>query len=540
MPKLERRLFSAAIVTGILVLVTASIFIPASAISSGHQQSGDALTTLILEKSTGSDATTVEPASTPFRLASLSGGALILPRMALSEAPRRIVSASEQAFAAAERFRNGDKAPEAVRAYLQIVETYPQDPQARIAYERIRRIVTTQTPEGLQAIEALLPVASEVSTVDGMAAIGVVWIARAKGLMKAEPDKFIAYVPKVYDLCWRILQKDPADRVGKTAVEVLLVAGDAMGKGAETRTKLSAYAESLSPCFTSWLIRTMGEKKEPPFDYVPTYEGRNLVLSYYLNTARDSKDNATKIGYFTKARDAALQQLMALPSDQPNFGHCHNYLVAAEALGADERKAAIEQIGVLLEERPMSISRWTTRYDRAEFLTREGNNPEDTHLGYLDFEALVNEANQSMLDKAINDPSVDGRTKGLLVCVLGHGYSGTNRIAEAESCYQWVLNNFPNEIHPEETAAFSLAVTEDRKNADTPTIGAAAYEEFLTTHPSGAYSADALLHAGKCYQRSNDTQSAVKSFRRALQEFTEEPDTMAKAEKALQELSPSS
>jgi len=303
---------------------------------------------------------------------------------------------------------------------------------------------------------------------------------------------------------------------------------------------LMAYADSIAPCFTSWLIRAMADKVEPTFEFVPTYEGRNLVLSYYMNTARDSKDAVSKSGYFKKARDAALEQLMDLPADKPNFGLCHNYLMAAEALGGDERKAAIEQIGTLLKVRPLSISRWTTRYERAEFLTREGNTAEDAQMGYLDFEALVNEADQRMLDRAINDFSVDGRTKGLLVCVLGHGYSGTNRIAEAESCYHWVLNNFPNEIHPEETAAFSLATMEDRKNIEAPAVGAAAYEDFLTGHPSGAYSADALLQAGKNYQRANDAESAARSFRRALQEFTEEPDTMAKAEKALAQLHSSS
>jgi TolA-binding protein len=161
-------------------------------------------------------------------------------------------------------------------------------------------------------------------------------------------------------------------------------------------------------------------------------------------------------------------------------------------------------------------------------------------MGYLDFEALVKEADQKMIDQAVNDSAVDGRERGLLVCVLGHGYSGTNRIAEAETCYQWVLDNFPNEVHPEETAAYSLAVMEDRKNVESPKVGAAAYEQFLNTHPSGAYSADALLREGESYLRANDTADAAKSFRRALQEFSEEPDTIAKAEKSLAQLPPGS
>jgi tetratricopeptide (TPR) repeat protein len=481
------------------------------------------------------------PLGPRIQLASLPGGAsIVLPHLALSGVPKRIISTSEQAFTGAEVYRIANNAPGAVCAYLQLIERYPDSPQAQTAYQRIRRIVTSQTPEGLQAIEAALPQSADVSTVNGMATIGIVYVARAKLLMKTSPKEFAAYLPKAYDLSWRILQQNPEDQVGKTAVEVILIAGDAMGQGPATRAKLSAYADSLAPCFTSWLIQTLGNKAEPPFEFVPTYDGRNMVCSYYLNTAKDTKDPLTRAVYFTKARDASLKLMISLPPDKPVFDHCHNYLIAAEALGVDARNEAIAKVGALLESQPPSISRWVMRFDRAEFLTREGSSPEDAHTGYLDFEALVNEADQKMIDQAVNDGTVDGRARGLLVCVLGHGYSGTNRLAEAETCYQWVVDNFPNEIHPEETAAYSLAVMEDRKNANSPRVGAVAYEQFLTTHPSGAYSADALLHEGESYLRANDTADAAVAFQRAAQEFSEDPDTLAKAVKSLAQISPSS
>lgn len=279
-----------------------------------------------------------------------------------------------------------------------------------------------------------------------------------------EPEQAGEYFAIVCDEGWRIFGEKLDDDFKSRILEAYLVSADAIGRGEEIRAKLSAHAAEIEPSFTSWLIQTVVDGVELPFEWVPTPEGRTSIRKFYMTQAGGTSNEAKARSFYQKAQDASWQLLLEQPADVPVFGHAQGFIEAAQGIGELERLDAVADIEKRLESEPLTIMRWLTRYELAMHLTREGSPEEETRQGFNQFRTLIAEAETGLVDAAINDSTADEDTRGLLMCVLGHAYYGTNRVDEAEACYQLVLEHFPPECHAGESASFSLVEVARRRN----------------------------------------------------------------------------
>jgi predicted negative regulator of RcsB-dependent stress response len=132
---------------------------------------------------------------------------------------------------------------------------------------------------------------------------------------------------------------------------------------------------------------------------------------------------------------------------------------------------------------------------------------------------MIDEAEAGVVEAGIDDTGIDENVRGLLVCMWGNAFAGTNRIDDAAMCYNWVLTYFTNETHAGSSAAYSLALMEQRKHTDDPAVGIAALEEFVAEHPGSTYSAEALMEVADAQLRSQDEALASETLARIEREY---------------------
>jgi len=402
---------------------------------------------------------------------------------------------------------------------MEIIERHPETPFANAADSRIAYLMVGRTRQELDAMEALLPAPDTLTQADSLTSLGYFYFMRGLDYQKDAPEVAQVYFAKGCDLGWRIFQDDLDDHYKRTVLEAYLTAADAIGQGDAVRAKLSAYADTLKPCFASWVIKTMVDGNEPPIEFVPSEEGRLSVVRFYREMALKVEDPALSAQYHASLRDASLQMLLNQPPDLPAFRFAEDYLQGSEALGDAERDAAKAFIESLLETEPLSIKRWIMRKELASFLTPERRPAELRVEGYRHLEKMVEEANWDFIGPAVNDTRADPDTRGLIMCILGHAYAGSNRLEDAADTYNWVLEYFPHESHAGETAAYSLVVMRDRQNRATPAFGISLYEQFVADHPSGYYAPFALMDVARSYVRMQDVASAIHTYERIVREY---------------------
>lgn len=458
-----------------------------------------------------------------------------LPQFMLSASPELSTPSAVAKFTTAEEAWLSDQLPQAIAAYVDVMETHPNTVQAKAADSRADYIFERVTPETADAIEAQLAPMETLTNIDAVASVGSFYFLRAIAIADSEPERAAEYFATVCDQGWRIFAEKLDDDFKIKILEAYLVSADAIGRGEEIRAKLSAHANEIQPSFTGWLIKTVIDGVEPPLEYVPTEEGQTAIKKFYLTQAGNTSNPVDAQQFFAKAMAASWVLLNGQPADLPVFGHAEGYLDAAQGIGESERLEAVKTVELRLESEPLSIMRWITRYELAVHLTRAGSSAEEARAGYLHFETLQKEAAGGLVDAAINDPNADEDTRGLLMCVLGHAYYGTNQIDEAEACYQLVLEHFPPESHAGESASFSRVEVARRRNfGDTDTI-VGAYEQFAASYPDSYYGPLAMIRAGEELTQAKRFESAESVYQRILDNYSTSSNAKA-AEEHLSEL----
>ncbi|MCC6693999.1 MAG: hypothetical protein IT365_00080 [Candidatus Hydrogenedentes bacterium] len=442
----------------------------------------------------------------------------LLSNLDLGSGPQ-IAPGAGSRLAEADALREQSTPAEAIRAYILVLDQFPDTPQAKAADERIAFLLGGRTEAELDAIEAALPSPKELTNVDGITALGQFYFKRAGDAGEGNPELAAKYLQLIYDIGWGVFQDDLDDHYKSKLLMGYLFAADALGKGEERRVALSAYANTLEPCFTSWLIKFELDGKELPFDYVKSEKGRESVRRYYAEKAGEQSSPAVSASYYAKARDASLQMLIDQPREIPVLDHGRYYLDAAAALGEEQRAAAVARLEAWIANEPLSIMRWVVRYELAMFLTGGPATSAEARAGFHHFEVMLDEAEKGIVEEAIDNIQIDEGIRGLLVCMWGHANAGTNRIEDAEVCYNWVLTYFTNETHAGSSAAYSLALMEQRKNLDDPAVGVAALEEFARSHPGNNYSGEALMEVAYTQICSDDAALAMQTYERIEKEY---------------------
>jgi len=453
------------------------------------------------------------------QVASSTETAATLSQLVFEAGPGEISADAATRLADADALREYATIPEAYLAYLDVVDRFPDSPQANSADERIAYLLGGRSEAEMDAIEAALPDVSELESLDGLTVVGHFYFKRAQDLAASNPEKAGRYLQRIYDIAWPAFEEDLDDEYKSTLIMGYLFAADALGKGAEARAALSAHADTLPDCFTAWVIRAMVDGEEPPFEVLTTEQGKDAIRQYYLEVANGTSDRAVVVEYQTKVRDVSWQMLQEQPFDVPVFGHARFYLDASDVLGSAERAEAVGQVARWIEATPLSAYRWVVRYELAEFLVTSQPTGAEARLARKQFEAMIREAGSGMLETAINDVSIDENIRGLLVCVWGHAHAGVNQVSDAEVCYDWVLDYFTNETHAGTSAAFSMAQMEQRKHPDDLSVGIAAMEAFIEQHPGSFYSAEALMEVAERYERSEDSVMARQTYERIEKEY---------------------
>lgn len=470
------------------------------------------------------------------QVASLKSASDTLSQLVLAAGPEEVPPDAGNLLMEADALRETATPADAIRAYILVLDKYPDTPQAKAADERIAYLLGGRTEAEMDAIEAALPSPKELTDVDGITALGQFYFKRAQDAGEENPEQAGKYLQLIYDIGWDVFLDDLDDHYKATLLTGYLFAADALGRGEERRAALSAHANTLEPCFTSWIIKLAIDGEELPYDYVKSEKGRASIRRYYVENASAQPDPDAVASYYTKARDASWQMLVNQPREVPVFDHTRYYLESAGALGEEQRTAAIARIEEWIANEPLSIMRWVTRYELAMFLTREPRSSAEARAGFEHFEEMIDEADTGVVEAAINDTRLDENLRGLLVCMWGHAFAGTNRIEEAENCYNWVLTYFTNETHAGSSAAYSLALMEQRKQTGDFAIGMAALEEFVRDHPGSFYSAEALMQIADTQIRSEDTALAKETYERIEREYWD-TSMGEKARKCADELS---
>jgi tetratricopeptide (TPR) repeat protein len=470
-----------------------------------------------------------------FQVATLSTAKDALPQFLLSASPEMSTPSAIAKFASAEQAWLSEQLTEAVMAYVDVMESHPNTAQAKAADSRVDYIFERLTPDAAAAIEAQLPSMEALTNPDAVASVGSFYFLRAIAIADSEPEQAARYFATVCDDGWRIFTEKLDDDFKIKILEAYLVSADAIGRGEEIRAKLSDHANEIPPSFTSWLIKTVVDRQEPPFTFVPSVEGRKSVKEFYLVQAGNASGPAVAESFYAKALEASWLLLNEQPSGLPVFSYAEDFLNAAEGIGETRRAEAVATIEERLESESLTIMRWITRYELAVHLTRAGASEEETIAGFGHFNTLVEEAASGVVDAAINDPRADEDTRGLLMCVLGHAYYGTNRIDEADACYQLVLEHFPPESHAGESASFSRVEVARRRNfGDTDSI-VDTYEQFAASYPDSYYGPLAMIRAGEELTQAKRFESAESVYQRILDNYSTSSNAKS-AEEHLSEL----
>lgn len=470
-----------------------------------------------------STARTLSPlagdSSKPVRVASAESVKTTLSQLVFAANEAEIPADARVSFGAADAQRAAGAYPNAVRDYIMVIERFPNSLEAKAADARANFIMEQRSTEELDAIEAVLPKDEDLTQIDSLTVVGQYHYLRAKQLAETDPSKALEHVQKIYEMGWKAFQDKLDDDYKTTILDAYLSAADMLGNGDKARAALSEHANTLPPCFTAWLIKAVVDGKEPPFGFVTSVPAQLAVRKYYLTKANAQSDRAVAAEYYTKARDAAWQMLMAQQPNRPVLDDCNVYLGASNGLGSGARDKAVATVEEWIAAQPPSIMRWIVRYELAMFLTRTDCTAPEARAAYAHFETMIEEADTGMVEKTVADTAIDSDTRGLLMCMWGHAFAGTNRAGEATQFYRWVLGYFPEETHAGESAAYAVAVMHEREHYDAPESCIHTYEEFVDSHPGGFYGPEALVSVAKRYAEEGDQAGALATYERIADEY---------------------
>ena len=499
-----------AVLSGVMIVGGLPITVLAKNGMSGKPARDENLRTR-LAPSTKEDS----PDIADIKLASLNLPALALPRISIAQLPEE--PGAIEALAAADALRESGNLTGATQAYVELLETYPDTPQATGAGFRLEYMANRYSDTGLDTIEAGLPVTAGLSSNSARQFVARFLYDRASRLMDTDAVRAQDYLARAMDVSWDMLQVDLDDPFKSELVEKYLLAAESAGQGAAAHRDLSDYAGSLPPCFTSWLIKTVVDGVEPPADYVPSFEGKVAIRKHFFRAGKASRDDAAAAACFRKARDVSYRLLLDQPADQPALYLAAMYLKAAALLG--ERDSAVAELETLLADEPLSIMRWIVRNELAMDSVQPGRSEEETRAGFSHFETAALEANSEIVTSAINEPAIDEEVRGILVCMLGHAFLGTNRTEDAKTYYEWVLDYYPKEAHAGDSAGYSLVELSARDGNRDPLEVASDFEAFVTQNPSGEYSTAALIRAAGIYESAADLEAARSIYERVRREY---------------------
>jgi hypothetical protein len=443
----------------------------------------------------------------------------MLASLVLAAAPGSDFEMAAAKFASAESLREQSDDVNAVLAYIALIDEHPSSAQARAADSRANYVMKLLDAAELDALEAALPPPEDLKSLNSLVVVGQYHVLRAKQLAASDPAGAARHVGTVYDMAWRAFEEDLDDHYKKTILEEYLLAADMLGKGAETRRALSAHADTLPWTFARWLIKAEIDGAEPAANVVTSQQGLESIRKYYLLKGRQAADPEVASAYYAKCRDLAEFLLSTQPLDVPRFDLAHVYLEAADALGPEAASKAVAHVEAYIESEPLSIMRWIVRYELGIYLVRAGASAAETRAGFAHFEKILVEADTGIVEAVIRDTSYDVEIRGLLACVWGHAFAGTNRVEEASLFYDWVLQYCTPETHPGASAGYAKAVAFERQHADDPAACTAVYEEFVRDHPSSFYGPEALMRVADTQQKLGDAEGALATLARVKREY---------------------
>lgn len=449
----------------------------------------------------------------------LSPVAAMLSSLVLSTVPGSGFELASASFASAESLRTEGKNIEAILAYLSLMDEYPSTSQARASDGRINHLMYLLQPAQMDALEVAFPAAEDIKNLQGLTMVGQFHYLRAKQLAPTDPQGAARHIQTLCDLAWRAFQQDLDDDYKKTILDEYLKAAEALGKAKDTRTALSAHAETLPWSFTRWLIEAEINGVEPPVTVVTTKKGLESIRKYYLLKGHAASGTETGIKYLTKCRDLAQTLLNEQPLDEPKFDLAHVYLEASDGIGPEAAANAVKTLETYLKSQPLSIMRWIVRYELADYLTRFGASAEQTVAGFKQYETMLAEADKGLVEPVVRDTGIEPEIRGLLACIWGHAFAGTNKLSEAAMFYDWVLDCCPKESHPGGSATYAKAMLFERQHQDDSAVCIEQYKQFVQDDPTTFYAPDALLRVAEILERKGDLEGALQTCNQVKHEY---------------------
>lgn len=453
----------------------------------------------------------------PLVVASLERLSPVMPRFVASALPEPLTADVVRDYDAADTLRKSGDLTGATEEFMKLIESEPDTPQAKAADSRLDYMVLSLPEADLDEMESGLPPMERITTNFGKTVMAQFYFNRALRLVESDGPRAMGYITNARDLAWEIMQDELDDPFKSKILEGYLVAAEMTGSGREVRAQLSAYADTLKPCFTWWLIKAVVDGEEPPLDSASGFASRDAIRCHLIRMGKESKDPAESASYYGKARDLSRQMLEEQPPNEPALYLAGTYLEMATLLGG--RAEAVADMEAFLASKPLSIMRWIVRHEMAMDYVASGRSEEETRQGFAHFEALIVEGSTGLIDSAINNAATDEGVRGLIMCMLGHAYFGTNRLEEARVHYEWVLDYYPKESHPGDSAEYSLAEVSARDVERDPREIASRFVSFVDENPSGSYSKLALMRAARVREASNDVGGARATYERIIHEY---------------------
>jgi len=422
-------------------------------------------------------------------------------------------------FATAEDLREQGRNIDAILAYISLIDAYPTMSHARAADSRANYLMHLLESADLDALEEALPAPESLKSLAGLTILGQYHYLCAQRAAESDPKRAGEHIQALYEMAWRAFEEDLDDDYKQTILEEYLKVADTLGRGKETRAALSAHADTLPWSFTRWLIKAEVDGVEPSVKLVPSQKGLEAIRKYYLLKGRAASDPAAANAYFTKCCELAQNLLAAQPKDEPKFDLAHVYLEAAHAAGPRTAAKAVAFVEDYVQSQRLSIMRWIVRYELGVYLTRQDASSEETRAGFAHFEKMLDEADTGLVEPVVRDSGIDPEIRGLLACVWGNAFAGTNHPGEAALFYDWVLDCCPPETHPGASAGFGKTVMYERENGKNSAACVAAYEQFAQDHPSSFHAPEALLRVAEILKQEGDLSGARQAYERVKREY---------------------
>ena len=474
----------------------------------------DTETAVSLEASSTSSSTFTNTSIDPIKLAVALPS---MPKFTVAAMPTGLLSDRVRDFSSGDDARLGGDIALAVQRYCAVMEQYPSSHEAEGAGKRLAFMMTLLNEDGLNVMETSLPSWEDVSSNLLLTYLSSFYTQRGEQIKGLDAQKEQEYYLKAAEPVFEILKGDVNEFSKAKVLKDFWTQAKLLGDEEQAGIHLLRYMDTAPPSFTTWMIQTLVNGQEPTLENILDVETRDSIRKYYFSEGNSITDIRRSMAYMEKVMALSWDMIENQPWDEPRIFIAKSYLKAAEAL--EKREEALANLEAFVAETPLSIMRWTVRYDLAINYTEEGRSEEDTRKGFAFFEVLINEGTLDLMDPFINNENIDEWTRGSVMCMLGHAYFGTNRTVEAQAHYDWVLDYYPGVSHPGETAIFSQIQVQERTAPLGDIAHAMQYETFVSQNPSGAYTSKALMRAAEVREKVNDQEGARATYERLINEY---------------------